>query len=504
MKKLLKGTVVAIYVYVLLFVIINGTLRTVPDAVGTILTIVPVGWGLAFLLWAKKKFAQNEEKLEKNFDCVFLIYLTVMFILQIIPAGVLKYTPMWDLDAVFGGAISWLNNGDLHEYSDYFLWFPNNFGLLTIYRCIFTAAHAIWGEKTNYYLIATIMGSISLTVMRFSVVKICRKILGTSAAYTAMLLMALCPVLYFMSEAFYTDVLSMWAAPLAILLFINARESENRLKKVLLYYAAAVSAALGAEIKFTVLIIVIALGLSLLIRGEFKELGIFAVTQLAIFIAVFAGFNALYYANFDKAQASQMNTPVTHWIMMGACKDGRYNGADYNFTRSFSDTEERDREIKKELIKRYNEMGLGGAHRLRREKTAIDFGDGTLAISDFLDDNIEKRSAIHEVITYDGKYYKKWFGACGVYLLILLISMLSATTAGENLSPERERIGLALNMCFIGLWIFLMMWEASGRYFSNYYGILLLSAVWGIDSFDASRFVGRIKGEREKQETVGV
>ena len=82
--------------------------------------------------------------------------------------------------------------------------------------------------------------------------------------------------------------------------------------------------------------------------------------------------------------------------------------------------------------------------------------------------------------------------------------MLAATTSGENLSPERERIGLALNMCFIGLWIFLMMWEASGRYFSNYYGILLLSAVWGIDSFDASRFVGRIKGEIEKRETVEI
>ncbi|MBQ9375039.1 MAG: glycosyltransferase family 39 protein [Ruminococcus sp.] len=481
--NVLKKAVIFVFVLIISIIIIDGPLNSLLTNTVALWLILPISAVIGLIIWAKKLFDKYENTLEKNFKLVFIIYLAVMFILQLVPVGTLRFVPKWDLDAVFGGAISWIKNGDLHEYNDYFLWFPNNFGLLTIYNVIFSIGHFFFGEKTDYYMIATVMACISLTATRFSIVMICKKLLGTTSSYLAMLIMLFCPVMYFMSAVFYTDVLSMWATPLAILLFIKAYENHDKIKKPLLYIASAVAATFGAEIKFTVIIIVIALAISLLIRGEFKELCIFGATHLVIFTIVFTSFNALYNANFDNKIAEERNTPILHWIMMGASENGSYNGEDYEFTRSFIDTDERDRAIKDELIKRYKNYGIDGTMNLWKAKTLKDFGDGTLGISDFLDDNVVKHSSLHEFLLYNGKHYNKWNTICTEYLLVMLIFMLLSVKKllmDKKISSIQECIMLALYMCISGLWIFLMFWEASARYFSNFYGLILLGSVLGI------------------------
>ena len=71
---------------------------------------------------------------------------------------------------------------------------------------------------------------------------------------------------------------------------------------------------------------------------------------------------------------------------MGAQGNGSYNPADYDFTRSFTDIEERNEALKAEIINRYRELGISGTLELWKEKTIKCFGDGTYALSDFLDD----------------------------------------------------------------------------------------------------------------------
>lgn len=489
-KNVLKKAVVIIFLIVISIIIVDGPLCSVSENTSALFLVFPVAAGIALLLWAKKMFCRHEDKLEKRFDQVFVIYLALMFVLQIASVGTLRFSPKWDLDAVYGGAISWINNGDLHEYNDYFLWFPNNFGLLTIYKFVFSIFHGIFGEKTDYFLIASTMGCISLTVTRYSVVKICKKLFGTVSAYMAMLVMMLCPVMYFMSAAFYTDVLSLWAAPLTVLLFMKAHEMKDIKKKTLIYAAAAVTAAFGAEIKFTVLIIVIALGISLLINGEFRELGYFALTQVAVFVIVFTGFNDLYDKNFDTEKAKLMNTPLTHWLMMGASENGSYNGADYDFTRSFTTVEERDKAVREELIKRYKDYGLSGSVKLWKKKVRKDFGDGTLGISDFLDDDVVEMSSLHDWLLYDGEHYAVWFAICGEYFIILLLTSLISVREilkKKKLTDMQERITLSVYLSITGVWILLLFWEASARYFSNFYGMIILGSVIGLSMLNADK-----------------
>ena len=101
-----------------------------------------------------------------------------------------------------------------------------------------------------------------------------------------------------------------------------------------------------------------------------------------------------------------MNTPLTHWVMMGLndSSRGAYHPDDYTFTRSFSDPKERNDAILDVIGERIQEQGFDGLTRLFSEKTIKAFGDGTYAISDFLDDGSEARGALHEYVLYDGKY----------------------------------------------------------------------------------------------------
>ena len=520
-KNLLKSGVIVIFMLVIGIIIIDGPLKTVTENTPAVMIIIPLALCMGLMAFAKKMFEKHEERLKKEFDAVLIIYLALTFVLQTLFIDKLRFTPAWDLDAVYGGAISWINNGELGDYKAYFLGFKNNFGMLAVYRTVFSVFHLIFGDKTDYFLIAATMACLSISVTRYAVVKICKKLFGTVSAYLAMVLMLICPVMYVWGAAFYTDVMSLWAAPVTMLLFIKARECRQEeekstdksssdkkalfkkpvIGKILLYTASAVTAALGAEIKFTVLIIVIALGLSLLINGDFKELAMFGGIQIAVFAIAFGCLNALYYSNIDKAEADANNVPIIHWIMMGASENGAYNGADYEFTYSFSDKEEREQAIKEELVSRYKNYGTEGSMKLWKRKTNRDFGDGTLGISDFLDDNVAKPSSLHEYLLYDGEHYEKWFALCGDYLLLLFAMSLVSVVKfmkEKDIPPLRESITLTVYMCMIGVWLFLMFWEASARYFSNFFGVIILGAMLGFGAFCREKEVPAVKKKKRR------
>lgn len=57
--------------------------------------------------------------------------------------------------------------------------------------------------------------------------------------------------------------------------------------------------------------------------------------------------------------------------------DGGYNGADYEFTRSFTDLEQRDEALKAKIKERLETMGPSGVYKLALAKAEKCFSDGT-------------------------------------------------------------------------------------------------------------------------------
>lgn len=418
----------------------------------------------------------------KYFLPLTAIYLFVLFFLHIIAGLKLRFIPAWDMGAIYNGAVEWIETGAIEMQKDYFYYFPNNLGSLLFLKCIFSFAKLI--GVTDYFLVGVVTASVSVLIMMYSVIMICRKLLGTGYAVLSMVLMMLCLPFYFASAAFYTDVLSMYAPPLFYLIYIYSKEQDSIKKKLLFYFGMALVAASGMEIKFTVIIIVIAVGIDAILSEKFKSFCFFLVIQVVTIFTVFSLVNSCFYPGLlDKAQAEKQNTPLLHWVMMGAKGDGSYNPEDYEFTRSFQTKEERDAAVADETRRRYKGMGVEEKITLFKNKTIKDFGDGTYGLSDFLDDSPVNDTVLHKYVLYASPYYKEYSTVCqGVFILVLVLMLIGgACTFKRTFSRKKADTGLfVLALTFLGLWCFLMLWETSARYFSNYISIMLVTAVYGM------------------------
>lgn len=447
------------------------------------LWVIAVMAAVLFCLVQTKQLARKHlTVLEKYFPVIAGGYLVVLFLVQLGLGNLLRFTPAWDLNSVYSGAISWVEQGNIASQQEYFYYFPNNIGLLAVFRVIFGAAHALFGNSTDYFMAGVIAASISLTVLRFSVIWICKKKMGVTYAIVAMVLMLFCLPLYFGGAVFYTDIMSMSAPALFYLLYLYSKDAVSWKGRIGWYVAMALVAAVGMEIKFTVAILVIAVLVEMLLKDDWRHFLVMAGVQILVIAGVFAAVNHMVYPSLlDRQQAEKQNTPYLHWVMMGAKGEGYYNPEDYEFTRSFDDPDARDQAIMEEVKKRYCELGVQGVMNLWKAKTTKDFGDGTYALSDFLDDSPVNETGLHKWILYDGENYQSYQTICmGVHVLIFLLMLAGiveslcrrGTVAGEH---------LAIWLAFFGLWLFLMFWETSGRYFSNYLPVMLIGAVMGLE-----------------------
>lgn len=433
-----------------------------------------------------KNFAEKYHYFfEKYLKILLFFYLLFTFILQIIFGNQVRYTPMWDLGSVYNGAISWIEQGNIDNYADYFYYFPNNLGLMLLFKGYFTIIHAIFGTRIDYFMTAIVLGSVAVTVFRFSVIWISKKLFGNEYAVTAMVLLLLCIPLYFAAAVFYTDIMSLAAPALFYLLYLYSKDANSFKKKVLWYVLMALIAACGMEIKFTVAIIVIAVGIEIFLVYGLKQFLLMASINLIVISSVFTAANYIIYSNLlTREQAEIQNTPYLHWIMMGAQGNGSYNPADYDFTRSFTDIEERNEALKAEIINRYRELGISGTLELWKEKTIKCFGDGTYALSDFLDDEPVEESIWHKWILYSSENYNDYQTLClGVFITIMFLMFLGVVSnlMGKNiLTAEMSALWIA----FFGVWLFLMFWETSARYFTNHLSVMLLAALYGLSNLE--------------------
>lgn len=147
---------------------------------------------------------------------------------------------------------------------------------------------------------------------------------------------------------------------------------------------------------------------------------------------------------------------------MGLKGSGGYNSADYEFTRSFDDPEERNEAINAEIGRRISELGPFGIISLAGIKGSISMGNGTYALSDFLDDSPLKPCFLHSFLLYSSPQYDAYSGiCCGIHLGILLLGVMSAIEkliraikgAGGNtpfMAPHIAFFGIALFLLDVG------------------------------------------------------
>lgn len=446
---------------------------------------------LAIFVLAAIGLERKQQFFERHYRWIAVGCGVFLFLIQMLLMPMLRYDPTYDLEAIYKGAIEWVEQGTFTGYTsetshaDYFYIFPNNLGGMALLALFFKLANLI-GIR-DYFVVASVVNGILSVLSMLLASSICKRLFGVTGGMTALLLFLCSPPFYLIAPVFYTDALSL-VFPLASFWAILQAEDSSRIsRKIGWYLAAALGCLVGALIKMTVLILPIAAAGYFLLKRKWREIAVFAAAMVIVLSLGFAGFNAhMYSAHLDREKADQMNTPIEYWIACAFQGDGGYHNATFWEQRREADPVARKELLQEKIRTAVDELGLSGVYDLFERKSARAFGDGTYALSDFLDDRPEQEDGfLQQTVRYNGEHYGIYRTlSTAVFLAILILMLLSVRF------KERDGKLLIPQLCVFGILLFLLFWEVNSRYITTFIPLIFICAVGGI---------GRVSGELRKR-----
>ncbi|MCH5279593.1 MAG: hypothetical protein J1E60_07385 [Christensenellaceae bacterium] len=539
--RILSKTLCAVSAALSLLLMVLAFLNKRVDPVGsTVAAAAAYTVAMAALALVLHRFVKNAVKKADNqrFTSMIWAFTAVFFGLLVAISAYMRYTPIFDLDAVYTGAINWGIRGDITSVSTstfdaktYFYYFPNNLGCAGFLALWFRLCSLV--GFTDYLLAGFILcaamcslafAGTALTAFELGLMYSERPKSGRIAAIISMLMFLVTPPMLFCAHMIYTDFLSMPFGIFGACLLIKAVnfaestcavdfvhsayptvpiQSENSKasnsfktpkfrKLLLLLLASAVLTAIGIQIKATVGIAIIACAICLVLKKDWKMLLGYGSAATVLTLAFILLLNlTVYPSQLDREKAKEMNTPTLHWVMMGLNESagGWYNPGDYEFTRSFSDAQERDAAIKARILGRLGELGFGGFFKLAGSKLGSIFSDGTASIGDFAEQPGENnaqpeeyaiKQSIYDFINTSGKNYETYKVMCGGMRLCSLL-LFAVFAFSMLISKKSAPMYLVPLMCILGIAMFLSFWETNDRYIVNMLPFLILGGACGAE-----------------------
>ncbi len=476
-----------------------------------VLTAISCGIVLCLMAAAYYLISKYINILGKSYYKILPVFSLIYFIVLISIGLNLRYDPMFDLSAVYNNAIEFATKGSFatQDYNtaskDYFYYFPNNIGGVYFFSFFFSVAHFL--GFNDYFAVAVISNSLLITTTFYLCVLITKRLYGVKASFMFLAALLFMPALWHSGAVFYTDFLSIIFPFTSLYLYlriinydssvvcesgINSFANSNKfevrdktakknndvnlnVKKILLIIFLSAVVALGSLVKFTTVIMPIAILIICLLSKRYKAFFAIAISCAIAMLLANAIMSNSSEKFLDEEISYQLNTPYTHWVMMGLKGIGRYNGEDYTFTRSFTDIELRNQSINEEIFDRIYNLGPVGLGKLWLEKTNIFMTDGTFGMSDFLNNGPANTNFMHKYVIYHSEYYSLYKSYCdGAYLAMQLLCLLACLAF--LLKKNNDAVKIAVYLCAFGGMVFFSAWEVTGRYFTNLMPCIIIGA----------------------------
>lgn len=434
----------------------------------------------AFFLFFASCINKRRIFFEKHYTKILLVSVIYIFVIQMIMLVILRFDPIWDMEAIYHGAISWVETGTFTDYTsstchaDYFYIFPNNLGSLTFLALFFKVAN-ILGFR-DYFLVGGVVNGLLLAVSVVLATNISKRFFGAVSAMFTLLFFLCSAPFYMMAPVFYTDALS-FVFPLLTCFLILKSESAPTLKaKICFAVLACVACLIGALIKMTVLITLIAVFIWLLLARKWKDLIILVLVSAIVFCAGFSGFGTYMYTNhLDTLKADQKNQPIWFWLNMAIVEEGYFNGKIFQASSDIEGKEAKSDFLKEVYVANIKERGADSLLKLFTRKAARVFGDGTYALSEFLDDRPLQMRGIHQYILYVGNKYGAYrMFTTGIFLALQAFMLFSLNFKKRNLSF------ILPQLCVFGIMFFLLFWEIKSCYMINFIPFIFICASGGL------------------------
>ena len=436
---------------------------------------------ICLVFWIYSKLGYKN--IDKHYIKILLAMSGGLFLVQVLFAVLLRFDPIFDLEAVYKGAVHWVETGTFVDYdsstchTDYFYIFPNNLGCLYFMYLLFKGA-SLLGIR-DYFMVAAVCNSLMICGTMLLSSGVARRLWSKREGLLCAALFLLSPPFWFLAPVIYTDSLTL-IFPVAVwYCVLRADECNNRIGMIGLYLLSAVLIVIGGLIKPTVWIAFIAIGIVQLLRKQWLRQAILTVTAIVMLVVVNFAFDSIIsQKHLDPVKSEEMNLPYEYWLSIGLSQDGDYRD-DYFQISMQPEGQQAKKDALRPLIQLdLKQQGVSGLFKLFTVKTTRAFGDGTYASSDFLDDRPVSPNLLHKFLLYDSEHYSVYTHiATGVLVALLALAVLGCIKSTGDLRQ------LVAPLCLFGLMLFLMVWEVNARYILNFVPMLFISATAGVKTF---------------------
>lgn len=471
-KRIFFAVFFVVFLILLVEILFNNMHFSYSPAV--VLALAAVWLAVVWGLWqAAQKLAPVLRRREKLFCGLFFVLLAA--VLALVYSQVACFATI-DYERVFNGAINYTVNGFIEEpYLDYFYKYPHNLSLLVVFQFVFRVFHRV--GFSNFYLIVAVLNGLCYLATFFFVYLCLRRLFGVPEAFFGVCVLLLCLPLLATIPVVYTDTVSMPFIPFAIYCALRAKAEAGWRRWGLAVLVLSFGVALGMKIKYSVVIVFVAIVLDLLLSGAWKKVLASVASLLVFYLVLNTGFNAFIYANIlDKEKAADAATPFASWIMMGLKGDGAHNPDDNLLIWAEETAEGKQRAAMDEIQRRLTEMGPAGLAAHLNQKALRSFGAGHLDADLWVGLAPMQETPLAGMLYSESDtfvYFK--YAAQGYYVMLLGLVVLGAGFAVRR----RNYVAFVPYLAWFGLFLFLLMWEAAPRYLLNYYGALIPAAVFG-------------------------
>ena len=458
---------------------------------------------IAFLL--KKPFNKiiiiGKKRNSIIFVSLAVLFYILMYAVNIEICKCIAFYSGWDIGNVIGSVY---NLRDGHPLSEdfYYRLFPFNiFNVYYLYK-LYGLAEKIpnYPYELQFFWVqfSCMLFSLSGLLTTLTVRRITRKAAPT--IFSMVLYAALIGISPWKFIP-YTDTISFSFAILAVYLYILSREVRTWLRYVL-WGVICITCFLGAQIKATIYVPIIAITImqlisSLSIKGA-KEKIKHTAAVLVILMACF-GLSTLYkyhvfkVVGYDTSQDLKLNW--SHLVRLGSNEysTGGFSSEHYLIFYEYLDrpAEERHAEERRQIAERFKERGLVGNLYFYLRKNVMNFNDGTFCW--YLEGNFhteEYRSLtdnrlkplLRDFFWYEGSHYRYFLTYSQlIWLFTLLLLPLGALLPFTPRAKESYGSVGTVVLAVLGITLFVMLFEGRARYLLNLSPIYVLAASLSLD-----------------------
>ena len=424
----------------------------------------------------------------------------VFFLIQLFFGSQMRFIMSSDCDACYGGAIEWVQNGALGDY--YHQWLsivPNCFGLFAFNVLVlrFMSIVPVLAGVHPYYVLMTV-NAVLFAMGFWAMMKLAERMRGGVGQVVFAANMALCtPMLYCVSEL-YTDALSMPFLMLAICLITRMIEAKSeRFAHALAALSGAV-VLVGMELRATVAIVAVAMVIVAVLLCKPRRLLCLA-TMLAILMTGHTAFIRYRDRVLGEDWLYRWRMPAVHWLVMGTPDpyglfNGSFNNEDFLYARNLENVRQREEVLWPKLYEkvyalRYPDRLLSAISR----KTLNTFGDGTFDLRQIFGSQSSAPEALKRVLIDDSSE-RDIYRHISTGIQMAQLFFLCACVAQRIKTREAGACESLCAVSLVGIFLVLLVWESSGRYFFHYMpAALMLSALGQIRIADGMklRLTGR-------------